>query len=169
MPVSMPPFLRDLLDHHAWADAESWRSIEAFPAASEDQAIRARLHHLHIVQQGFAWAVGDRTVPFTMTRTADFPTFDALKAFARRVHGEFAGSVARLDDEALEAPVAIPWFTEPPLAITRTQALTQAAMHSQWHRGQNAARLRELGGTPPTLDIIVWYWKGKPAAKWSDG
>ena len=38
------------------------------------------------------------------------------------------------------------------------------AMHSQWHRGQNAMRLRELGGEPPTTDLIVWYWKGRPSA-----
>ena len=54
----------------------------------------------------------------------------------------------------------------PPLTISVTEALTQAAMHSQWHRGQNATRLRELGGLPPTTDLIVWYWKGKPQPNW---
>ena len=46
------------------------------------------------------------------------------------------------------------------------EALTQCAMHSQWHRGQNAMRLRELGGEPPAVDLIVWYWKGRPEAQW---
>ena len=39
-------------------------------------------------------------------------------------------------------------------------------MHSQHHRAQNATRLRELGGKPPTTDLIVWYWKGRPAPHW---
>jgi len=42
----------------------------------------------------------------------------------------------------------------------------QAVMHSQWHRGQNATRLRELGGEPPTLDLIVWIANNRPAAAW---
>jgi hypothetical protein len=25
-------------------------------------------------------------------------------------------------------------------------------------------RLRERGGEPPTSDLIVWYWKGRPSA-----
>jgi len=45
------------------------------------------------------------------------------------------------------------------------EALTQMAMHSQWHRGQNATRLRELGAQPPTVDLIAWYWKGRPSAR----
>jgi uncharacterized damage-inducible protein DinB len=40
-------------------------------------------------------------------------------------------------------------------------------MHSQHHRGQNATRLRELGGEPPMTDLIVWYWKGRPGPRWS--
>jgi uncharacterized damage-inducible protein DinB len=39
-------------------------------------------------------------------------------------------------------------------------------MHSHYHRGQNATRLRELGGTPPTTDYIVWLWKGRPQPAW---
>jgi uncharacterized damage-inducible protein DinB len=60
----------------------------------------------------------------------------------------------------------MPWFKEPALTITVGEALTQCAMHSQWHRGQNATRLRELGATPPTGDLIVWYWKGRPVPAW---
>ena len=50
--------------------------------------------------------------------------------------------------------------------LTVEQALLQAAMHSQYHRAQNATRLRELGAEPPLTDLIVWYWKRKPAAHW---
>ena len=36
-----------------------------------------------------------------------------------------------------------------PLTITVGEALTQMAMHSQSHRGQNATRLRELAPSRP--------------------
>jgi uncharacterized damage-inducible protein DinB len=42
-------------------------------------------------------------------------------------------------------------------------------MHSHYHRGQNATRLRELGGEPPMTDLIVWYWKGRPRPDWAGG
>ena len=66
----------------------------------------------------------------------------------------------------LDEYIDIPWFKDPPLSITVTEALTQCAMHSHYHRGQNATRLRELGGEPPLTDLIGWYWKGRPAPVW---
>jgi uncharacterized damage-inducible protein DinB len=39
-------------------------------------------------------------------------------------------------------------------------------MHSHYHRGQNAARLRELEGVPPGTDFIEWLRQGQPVAKW---
>lgn len=56
-------------------------------------------------------------------------------------------------DERLGERVQMPWFQkDPPFSITVAEALMQAMMHSQWHRGQNATRLRELGGEPPTVE-----------------
>lgn len=164
----MLSLIRDLHAHQAWADAEQWRAVAACPAARDDEAVRARLHHIHLVQHTFIWTVGDRAAPFGMTSAADFETFDALRAYARKVHALIDGELARLSDADLAGTVAIPWFEERPLAITRGEALLQAVMHSQWHRGQNATRLRELGAVPPTLDLIVWFWLGRPAAHWED-
>ena len=61
--------------------------------------------------------------------------------------------------------IEVVWF-RPPAKITVTQALTQAAMHSHYHRAQNATRLRELGAVPPTTDYILWLHKGKPDPQW---
>ena len=61
----------------------------------------------------------------------------------------------------MEELVEVPWF-KPVVKISVRQALTQAAMHSHYHRGQNATRLRELGGVPPMTDFIVWLTQGKP-------
>ena len=66
----------------------------------------------------------------------------------------------------LEELIEIPWFT-PPVTVSRRHALTHAAMHSHYHRGQNATRLRELGGAPPMTDFIIWLRNGQPSAPWS--
>jgi uncharacterized damage-inducible protein DinB len=158
------PLLRDLLDHQVWADVELWNAVEAHAPAHDDRILRERLHHIHIVQRAFVWAAGDRSVEFSFSKPEDFATVDALREYARGSHEEIARRVRSLSDARLAESIAIPWFKDPPLTLTVTEALTQMAMHSQHHRGQNATRLRELGAVPPTIDLIVWYWKGRPAA-----
>jgi uncharacterized damage-inducible protein DinB len=164
----MNPLLRDFCQHQAWADAEHWRAIEAHPPAAGDDAIRKRLHHIHLVQRVFLWAVGDRAAAFAVTTPEEFGSLAALKAYARGSLDGFERFVAGVPEARLDERIAMPWFTNPPLSITVTEALTQCAMHSHYHRGQNAARLRELGGEPPLTDLIVWYWKDRPGPSWAE-
>jgi len=86
--------------------------------------------------------------------------------YARDHHDRLAPALAATSDERLAVSIAIPWFTDPPLSLTVAEALTQAAMHTHYHRGQNATRLRELGGEPPMTDYIYWLWKGRPEPIW---
>jgi uncharacterized damage-inducible protein DinB len=161
----MNPLLRDLYEHQEWADAEHWRAIGACEAARDDAVIRLRLLHVHLVQRFFMFACGDGQAPPEMPASEDFPTFQALNAYARASHERVRSFAAAVTD--LERQVTIPWFKDPPLTLTVGEALTQCAMHSHYHRGQNATRLRELGGAPPGTDLIVWYWKGRPAPDWA--
>lgn len=162
----MNPVLHDLLEHQFWADAESWNAIGAHAAARDDNVIRRRLHHIHLVQRAFAWRLRDRGERFAASRPEDFSTFDSLREYAKGSHRELQDLIDSLTEDRLVEVLDIPWFKEPPLSITVTEALTQVAMHSQNHRGQNATRLRELGGETPTTDLILWYWKGRPAPQW---
>ena len=157
--------LRDLCAHHAWADAEHWRAFETYPLALEDAVLFGRLHHLHLTQSAFVWAFSDRRSDFVFSAPDDF-TPRTLKAFAMDLH-EGLARAAMVAEPALDRRISIPWFTNPPLELSVREALTQVAMHSHYHRGQNATRLRELGGEPPMTDLIAWYWKGRPAAVWS--
>jgi uncharacterized damage-inducible protein DinB len=91
----------------------------------------------------------------------------ALKEYARGSLDGLDGFMAGVPEARLDERIAMPWFTNPPLSITVTEALTQCAMHSHYHRGQNATRLRELGGEPPLTDLIVWYWKDRPGPSWA--
>jgi uncharacterized damage-inducible protein DinB len=161
----MASYLDELFAHQVWADAEHWRAFEAHPPALEDKAIRERLAHIHLVQHAFLWITGPRTSQFTPKKLEDFPTMADLKKYAQEGNAELAAMVKAAAPEWLEEVIGVPWF--PSLKISRRHALTQAAMHSHYHRGQNATRLRELGGTPPTTDFIVWLMNGQPPAQWS--
>jgi uncharacterized damage-inducible protein DinB len=163
--VAVNSTLRDLIDHQLWADAQHWDAIEAYAPAAADTALRARLHHLHLVQRAFAWIVTDRSTAFEFSKPEEFTSIADLRAFARGSHQRIVGCRDGLSDARLADAIDIPWFKDPPLTTTVGEALTQMAMHSQWHRGQNATRLRELGTEPPTVDLIVWYWRGRPSVR----
>jgi uncharacterized damage-inducible protein DinB len=162
----MNPLLRDLLDHQLWADVEHWNTMAAHSAAREDPVIHNRLHHVHLTQRMFVWVTGDRAKPFVPSRPEEFPSFDALRDYARDSHEDILRRRNGMSDTQLNATIDEPDFPkDPPLVITGSEALMQMAMHSQWHRGQNATRLRELRVEPPTVDLIVWYWKGRPSSR----
>ncbi len=160
----MNPLLRDFYGHQVWADAEHWRAIEAHPAARDDEAITKRLHHIHLVQRVFRWAVGDRQAPFVLTKPEDFRSLADLKSYAREYHEEMPGFLEAFTKARLDEKIEMPWFKEPPLAITVTEALTQCAMHSHYHRGQNATRLRELGWRAAGDGLDRMVLEGAPGA-----
>jgi uncharacterized damage-inducible protein DinB len=166
MAMSQRRWLHDLYRHQEWADAEHWRMLTSHAAARDDQTVRTRLHHIHLVEHAFLWMVGDRTIPPRITTLEDFPSLDTLRAYARGYYSQMDAIFSSVTDERLAAAITIPWFQDPPLSITVADALTQCVMHSQHHRGQNAVRLRELGGQPSDTDYIIWLWKGRPAAAW---
>jgi uncharacterized damage-inducible protein DinB len=159
--------LTDLLRHQEWADAEHWRAILASAASRDDAAIRTRLHHIHLVQRAFAWIVGDRPSEFEIRNVEDFPDLPSLNVYAQDYYLRLLPPLMALSPEQLSRAVDVPWFRDPPLTLRAEQALLQCAMHSHYHRGQNATRLRELGGEPPLTDLIVWYWKDRPGPSWA--
>jgi uncharacterized damage-inducible protein DinB len=162
---SVSSYLDELYAHQEWADAEHWRAFEAHPAAIGDKAIRERLLHIHQVQHGFLWITGPRTSGFAFKKIEDFPSMADLKMYAQQGLEDLGALLKATEQTRMEEVIEVPWF-KPTLKISRRHALTQAAMHSHYHRGQNATRLRELGGVPPTTDFIVWLMNGQPAARW---
>jgi len=158
-------YLDELYRHQEWADAEHWRAFQAHPAALADKAICERLVHIHQVQYAFLWMVGPRPSSFAFKELTDYATMAELKKSAQEYHRQMANALSKLDDAKLEEVVGAPWFSRP-MNVSRRHALMQAAMHSHYHRAQNATRLRELGGAPPLTDFIIWLRSGQPAAKW---
>jgi uncharacterized damage-inducible protein DinB len=161
----MISYLDELYAHQEWADAEHWRAFEVHPAALADKAIRERLLHIHLVQHGFLWVTSPQRPEFAFKKLEDFPTMADLKSYGRQGLEEMASLLKKTDADRMEQLIEIPWF-KPAFKISVRQALTQAAMHSHYHRGQNATRLRELSGIPPMTDFIVWLRDGTPAAHW---
>jgi uncharacterized damage-inducible protein DinB len=159
-------YLDELYAHQEWADAEHWCGFESHPAALADKAIRDRLLHIHLVQHGFLWVTSPQRSEFAFKKLEDFPDMAHLKKYAQQGLKEMRELLEKTDQGRMQELIEVPWF-KPALKISVRHALTQAAMHSHYHRGQNATRLRELGGEPPMTDFIVWLREGQPAARWS--
>jgi uncharacterized damage-inducible protein DinB len=161
----MNSYLNELYAHQEWADAEHWRAFEAHPGSLADKAIRERLLHIHMVQHAFLWVAGSRKAEFAFKNMEDFPNVADLKKYAQQGLAEMSELVKKTNHDRLEEVIEVPWF-KPLVTISVRHALMQAAMHSHYHRGQNATRLRELGGVPPMTDFIIWLRNGQPTARW---
>jgi uncharacterized damage-inducible protein DinB len=161
----MNSYLDELYAHQAWADTEHWRAFEAHPAALADKAIRERLLHIHLVQHAFLWVTSLKRSDFAFKKLEDFPSMADLKKYAQQGLEEMIALLKNTELDRLDELIEVVWF-KPVLKISVRQALTQAAMHSHYHRGQNATRLRELGGEPPGTDFIEWLHQGQPAGRW---
>ena len=156
----------------AWADAVVWSAVLSSDGTRDDAAIRRTLHHVHMVQHIFlaAW----QRQALSIRPETDFPTLDALAAYAREGSTRVAAFVDGLDAVRLDEPLREPWtdqfearWTGGPAAVhTLGESIAQVALHTAHHRGQVCTRLRALGVEPPTIDFIVWLWAGRPAAAW---
>jgi len=159
----MIKLLNDLVNHQFWADSVHWNALEKYPLALMDPKILNRLNHIHQVQHGFLLVVQQRKIRLPLEEMKD-P--DELKGYAVQVEQMIREFLQNITDHRLKKKVSIPWFNDPEFNISCEEALMQMTTHSHYHRGQNAIRLRELGGEPPLTDLIIWYWKGRPAPVW---
>ncbi|HVR42343.1 MAG TPA: DinB family protein [Thermoanaerobaculia bacterium] len=69
--------------------------------------------------------------------------------------------LARLDEGELARTVEYSTSERRMYASTAEDVLTQLFSHGAYHRGQIAARVRELGGIPARTDFIFWSRGGE--------
>lgn len=164
--------LKGLFAHMEWADAQVWTAALSKAGAADDAALRAKLSHTHGVQRAFLCVWQSVAV---VRPPADPPDLPTTLAAARAYFADLAQFVSTLAEEELARPTLMPWargFAEylgrEPSATTLAETMTQAVMHSTYHRGQLNMRLRELGVEPALTDYIGWLWFGRPAPSWPD-
>lgn len=161
---------RSLLTHMEWADAVTWKAVLGLDAARGDAQIADKLYHIHTVHWAYlqAWR-GD---PLRIPERATLGDLAALSAWARPYYPALGAFVETLDEAGLSRTLTFPWAAELEKRFGRVspatldETIVQVAMHTAYHRGQIAMRLRELGGEPQTTDFILWIWTGRPGASW---
>jgi len=155
--------IRDLYLYEAWADAEHWRALLAFPATLEDVGVQGRLLHIHGVQRWYLAPIGGPPVEREELERP-FASMPQMVASFRHYHEAAAERLEGMTEADYRRSIELPWFG--PARPALVECMLQVILHGQYHRGQNATRLRELGRTPPATDYIVWVTKGRPAPSW---
>jgi len=170
--MSIPQTLRDLVYHAEWADARMWTSVFEEPdGLFGDEKVKFWLHHVHVVQHAFLqlWRGEELDVP----KLEEFQDPTSLARWGRERHAAIQSFLDGVSADRLADELSLPWqgqveerLGRKPVPATLEQTALQVAMHSAHHRGQLAARLRELGTTPPIVDFIAWVWLGQPETAW---
>lgn len=158
----------DLYRHMAWADAEHWRALLAHGPAREDPDLRERLLHLHGAQEVWLGRFQGLAQPVRWPKVEDYPRIEDLRHYAGACHAAFQAWLPLLKAEDLGRELRFTNLAGEAVVQGLGDALVQVPMHSQYHRGQNATRMRALGGAMPATDYAFWTRRGRPAPAWPE-
>lgn len=160
----MDQMIRDLMDYMEWANAVFFHTWGKSPARDHEE-MRQRVGHLVGVQQGFLSILKGEQPKGPPGGPP--PEFIELQERARTSHQGLREFAAQPDSASLAREVHVPWFPDPPCKISVAQAMMQAVMHTQHHRGQLMTRLKDFGGEAKNVDWIIWLWKERPEPRWT--
>lgn len=158
----MLDMLLDLIHHKGYANAALVKAIRQHPTAAQDPELRQLLHHIILANR--FWLLMSCGLPFAVEEESRIPeSLEAIAAQYRETHAqelEWLSQVREPDLAGILETLFIPGHS-----FSVAQAWVQVCMHSNGHRAQCATRLRLLGGTPPSLDFILWLQE-RPAPDW---
>jgi uncharacterized damage-inducible protein DinB len=164
--------LQELFRHMEWADSLVWSRVMANDHAATDAPLRDRLYHIHLVQRGFLLVWKGIAISPPSTSLPDTPS---VLSWGRKYHVDVSGYLNNLTEQDLAREAKVPWAVMYESQLGRKaevaslrETMLQVVMHSTHHRGQVCTKLKELGGEPPLIDLIVWVWSGKPEAVWPE-
>jgi uncharacterized damage-inducible protein DinB len=158
----MLALFKELFRHQAYADALLLTAIRRHEVASKDQELRTLLHHVLVAHR--FWLHLSQGLPFSVEAENVVPTTrDEIITGYKMTQAQENTWLRRLEESDLIRTVQSPYL--PNRKVFVREGLMQVCLHSQGHRAQCAARLRKLGGEPPSSDYIFWV-KERPDPIW---
>ncbi|MBS1785570.1 MAG: DinB family protein [Acidobacteria bacterium] len=161
----MLDLIRDLYAHQEWADAEHWKAILASDAARADADLKARLVHLHGAQQ--VWLGRWQGLGLGFPKAEDHASLEDTFHFARACHAALRAYLSLREEADLSEAITYTNLAGETFTQPLYELMVHLAFHSQYHRGQNATRLRALGTHAPGTDLVNWQREGHPKADWA--
>jgi uncharacterized damage-inducible protein DinB len=166
MPNSLTDRYRRWFEYEKEAHSKVLDAFETVPESKwTDLRFRKALDHFsHIVAARWLWL---KRFGKTNRELDDiFPTgttLDELRSRADEMHKAWTDYLADLDEAELARIFNYQSFEGPHYTNRVEDLTTQLFGHSWYHRGQIAALIRSLGGTPAETDYV--FWTRRPAEK----
>ena len=154
----------ELFAHMEWGDAEHWNAILGPHDSRHDAELKARLVHMHGAQR--IWLGRWQGLQMPWPKPEDYPSLDDLRHFATACHAAQRAYLQTMKDGDLEKELAFTTLQGEEVRQRLGDTLLQLPMHSQYHRGQNALRMKALGAMVPGTDFALWTRTGRPEPDW---
>jgi uncharacterized damage-inducible protein DinB len=158
----MLEMLRDLIRHKGHANAALLKAIRQHDAAARDEELRKLLHHVLLANRfWFMLSLGHELDLQKESRVPE--SLEPLTALYRETHEQEIEWLSGIQESDLAKKLETAFIPRRTFSIA--EGMMQVVMHSQGHRSQCATRLRQLGGTPPAMDFVLWL-KERPEPEW---
>lgn len=154
----------DLYAHMEWGDAEHWKAILGHHDARHDAELKARLVHMHGAQR--VWLGRWQGLQMPWPTPEDYPGLEDLRHFAAACHAAQRAYLQAMKPSEFERTLTFRTLHGEEVTQKLGDTLLQLPLHSQYHRGQNALRLKALGAKVPGTDFAQWTRTGRPEPDW---
>ena len=154
--------IRGLFDYTEWANDRMFTAIRKLSGEQCTRTLRSsyptvRETLAHIVFAEWMWL--ER---WKGANPAERPAWyasgdvDTLENVLRSVAAERRRLLDSLDEDALDRPLHYRTMKGDPFTNRLADVLFHLVNHSTYHRGQLVTMIREVGGVPPSTDLIVF-------------
>ena len=155
--------INDLFDYNRWANQ---RMIDVVATLSDEQFTRdlkssfpsVRETLVHMLSADWVWLsrwLGSS--PSAFPTDWDVSTLAAIRARWAELEQQRSEFLDGLTPDALTRELAYRNIKGEPFSNPLGHLLRHVINHSTYHRGQLTTMVRQLGVTPPTTDLIVFY------------
>ena len=162
-----PAYVRLLYDYNAWANQ---RALDACGALSAEQFTRDLASSfpslsdtlVHIFGAGRFWLERwHGSSPQAVPNLEASQDIASIRAWGAEIDGNLREFVSAMTADDLDHVLHYTTTEGKPNSQPVWQMLQHLANHSTYHRGQVTTLLRQLGATPASTDLSVYFREGK--------
>jgi uncharacterized damage-inducible protein DinB len=159
-----------LYDYNSWANG---RVLEACSALNEEQFMRdlkssfssARDTLVHLWSAEWIWLERwHGRAPTAFPKASDYPDIESVRSRWTTIDRDLLDFVASLTLEDLNRVISYKRMSGEAYSQPLWQLLQHVANHSTYHRGQVAGMLRQLGATPLSTDLALFFREQPPVS-----
>jgi uncharacterized damage-inducible protein DinB len=162
--------IQELTRYKAWADDLLMAALSRLPA-NELAAPRAivfgsilrTLNHVYAMDHVWRCHLEGRLHGLTTRNPKECPALEELREMQRQMDVWYVGYGTSLGAEASDEVIDFTFIGGGAGSMSRGEIVLHVVNHTTYHRGHIADMMYNLGVTPPTTDLPV-YWRSRETA-----